>query len=112
MSWSTAFEALFPDGVRIKEFSAFSTDGYGTPVVTTGSTYKARAVREQKMVRTLEGTEEMSSFVVWIASTSTFGNPSQLQFFLNGSTGQVGPLMALESYPDEDGVHHLKARFP
>lgn len=101
-----------PDGVRIKELNSFSTDGYLTPVVTTGSTYKARAVRKQTMVRTFQGTEELASLTLWIASTSTFANPSQLQFFLNNSTTQVGPLMALDSYPDEDGVHHIKAHFP
>ena len=101
-----------PDGVRIQEFSSFSTDGSGTPVLTTGSTYKARAVRSQTLVRTLEGTEELSSLTVYIASTSTFSNPSQLQFTLNNATSQIGPLMALDAIPDEDGVHHLVARFP
>lgn len=100
------------DGVRIKAFSSFSTDGSATPVLTAGSTYKARAVRKQTMVRTLEGTEELSSLTLYIASTTTFANPSQLQFFLNGATGQIGPLMALDAFPDEDGVHHVVARFP
>lgn len=112
MAWSTEFESLMPDGVRIKEFSSFSTDGYQVPTVTTGSTYKARAVRKQTMVRTFQGTEELSSLTIWIASTSTFDNPSLLQFFLNSSTSQIGPLMALESVPDEDGIHHLVAHFP
>ena len=111
MAWSTEFEALMPDGVRVRGTASWSTDGYGTPVLATGSTYKARAVREQKMVRTFAGTEELSEMTVWIASTTTFANPSGTQFFLNGSTSQIGPLMAIEAIPDEDGIHHLKAFF-
>ena len=105
MSWSTAFEELMPDGVSIKSLTSVSTDGYATPVYGSASTYKARVVQKQTLVRTFAGTEELSQTTVWIASTSTLA-PS-IELTVNGST--LGPLMALEAIPDEDGIHHLKA---
>ena len=107
MGWSTEFESLMPDGVSTRTLASVSTDGYGTPVMATGSTFKARFVRKQQLVRTFAGTEELSQSQLWIASTSTFA--ASVEFVVNGST--VGPLMSLEAYPDEDGVHHSKAFF-
>lgn len=86
-----------------------STDGYGTEVFGTGSTFKARHVRKQTLVRTFVGTEELAQSTVWIASTSTFAPDARI--VLTGSTGVLGPLMALQSFPDEDGINHLKAFF-
>ena len=104
MAWSTEFEALLPDGVSIKPLASVSTDGYGTAVYGTASTFKARYKREQKLVRTFSGTEELSSATIWVASTTTFA-PS-IELTVNGST--LGPLMSMEAVPDEDGVHHVK----
>jgi hypothetical protein len=108
MAWDAEFVSLMADTVTINAFVSVSTDGYGTPVFSTAvTTYSARAVREQTLVRTFAGTEELASTTVWIASTSTF-TPDTL-ISVNGST--VGPLMSLSAFPDEDGVHHLKAFF-
>ena len=107
MGWSTSFEALMADGVSIQDVISVSTDGYATEVYGTGSTFKARVVRKQSLVRTFAGTEELAHTTVWIASTSTFA-PS-VQITVNGTTR--GPLMALEAFPDSDGVHHTKAFF-
>jgi hypothetical protein len=107
MAYSTDFDELLQDGVSTNSLASVSTDGYGTPVMATGSTYKGRFVRKQQLVRTFAGTEELSQAQLWVASTTTFA-PS-IEFVVNGST--VGPLMSLEAYPDEDGVHHSKAFF-
>ncbi len=107
MAWDSAFEELLADGVSAKSVVSVSTDGYGTEVFSTGSTFKARHLRKQTLVRTFAGTEELARSTVWIASTSTFSPDTQ--FTVNGST--LGPLMAMEAVPDEDGVHHVKAMF-
>jgi hypothetical protein len=107
MSYSTEFDALLADGVSISGLSSVSTDGYATPVYGSASTYKARVVRKQTLVRSFAGTEELSQMTVWVASTTTFSPSAEIS--VNGST--QGPLMALEAVPDEDGVHHMKAYF-
>ena len=107
MAWSTEFESMFPQTVTVQSLSGLSTDGYGTASYGTATTHKARVVREQTLVRTLQGTEEMADTTVWIASTSTFAASSLIT--LPGSL--TPPLKSLEAYPDEDGVHHLKAFF-
>ena len=107
MAYSTEFDELFNDGVSTNTLASVSTDGYGTPVMATGSTFKGRWVRKQQLIRTFAGTEELSQSQLWVASTTTFA-PS-IEFVVNGST--VGPLMSLEAFPDEDGIHHTKAFF-
>ncbi len=107
MAYDAAFDSLLADGVTVKSLVSVSTDGYGTAVYDTGSTSKARVVRTQELVRTFAGTEELARTTVWIASTSTF--QPDVQIVVNGST--EGPLMALDSFPDQDGIHHSKARF-
>jgi len=107
VSYDSEFDSLLSDGVSTRTLASVSTDGYGTAVMATGSTFKGRHVRKQQLVRTFAGTEELSTSQLWIASTSTFA--ASIEFVVNGST--IGPLMSLEAYPDEDGVHHSKAFF-
>ena len=107
MSYDSEFDSLLSDGVSTRTLASVSTDGYGTAVMATGSTFKGRYVRKQQLVRTFAGTEELSTSQLWVASTSTFA--ASIEFVVNGST--IGPLMSLEAYPDEDGVHHSKAFF-
>ena len=108
MSWISNFSTLLADTVVVTALSGVSTDGYGIEqFATSGTTYSARVVREQKLVRTFAGIEEVSSMTIWVASTTTFSPMSKIS--LSGST--LGPLMSLEAYPDEDGVQFLKAYF-
>jgi len=108
MAWSTEFEELMPDGVTISALSGLSTDGYGTEVYGTGSTYQARIVRKQHPVRTLEGVEDTATTMVWVNSTTTFAPTSRFALS-DGSTPEN--LMALEAYPDQDGLHHVRLSF-
>lgn len=111
MSWSTEFEALMPDTIRVASLSGFSTDGYATATYGSGTTYTARVVRKQRLVRTFDGTEEISTVTAYVASTSTFG-PSDRYWLPDGSTFSVSPnLLAVEAFPDEDGIHHTRLMF-
>jgi len=97
-----------PDTVTVKTLSGLSTDGYGTPTWSTGVSYSARKVYEQKLVRTFEGTEEVSNTTLWIASTSTM-SPAAHYALPNGET--PGNLMAIETFSDENGITHSKVYF-
>ena len=108
MSWSTELDALLGDTVKVVALSGWSTDGYGKPVFTSATTYSARVARRQELVRTFDGTEELCAAVAWLRSTSTF---SPLASYTLGGSSNVMNLLAVESYPDEDGVHHAKLMF-
>lgn len=111
MSWESEFEDLMPDTIRVASLSGFSTDGYGTATYGSATSYTARVVRKQRLVRTFEGTEELSTVTAYVASTSTFG-PSDQFYLPDGSTFSVSPnLLAVEAFPDEDGIHHVRLMF-
>lgn len=109
MAWTDALLDCMPDTVTVKDLSGLSTDGRGVATYTTGTGYRARKVYENKLVRTFEGTEEVSHTTIWIASTSTFAADLVQIVLPNGDT--PGNLLALETYSDEDGVTHSKAHF-
>jgi hypothetical protein len=107
MSWSTALVDLMPNTLLVRPFVGVSTDGYARPVYSTAlQSYRARVVRKNTLVRTFEGTEELASWVAWVLSTSTFDPSSKVS--LSPSTVVIGPIMAAEQYPDENGRDHLK----
>lgn len=109
MSWSTAFNDLMPDTVTVKTVTGVSTDGYGTPTYSTAKSYSARVVRKQELVRTFEGTEELATTIAWVNSTSTSQFTPSAEVTL--PSGETPPLMNVEAYPDEDGIHHIRLAF-
>ena len=108
MAFTDDLLELMPDTVTIKTLSGLSTDGRGVATYTTGTGYRCRKVYEQKLVRTFEGTEEVSNTTIWIASTSTL-SPSA-EFELPNATSP-GNLLAIETFSDENGITHSKAMF-
>ncbi len=107
MSWSTDFEELFATTVTVGTLSGVSTDGYSVATYTTGTSYKARVFGEQTVVRSFAGIDETATTTVWIASTSTFAPSVQITL----PDGTTPELLAMQAVPDEDGVHHIKAKF-
>lgn len=104
---AVSFLDMMPDTIVVSTLTGLSTDGYGTATYTTGTSYPARIVRKQQLVRSFAGVEEIATSVAWVASTSTF--PPSGRFTLpDASTPE---LLAAESYPDEDGSHHQKLMF-
>ena len=106
MTFTDQLLALFSTTVTHETFSGFSSDGYVTPSYSTGVTIPARVVSDQRLVRTFEGTEELATTTVWLASTSTFS--PQDRFTVDGDTPV---LLALETYRDEFGITHSKLAF-
>lgn len=108
MAWTDALLGLMSTSVTVNTLSGFSTDGYGIVSYSTGgATYKARVVSQQTMVRSFEGAEELATTVAWVASTSTFGPADQVTL----PDGSAPPLLAVETFRDEDGVTHSKLMF-
>ena len=107
MAFDAHLAALMPDSVTVSQMTAVSTDGYLTPVYGTASTYTARVVRRDTLVTSVDGTQEVARYTVWIRSTSTFEPHSK--FVFSGTT--FGEPLTLEAFPDTDGIHHVKASF-
>ncbi len=108
MAWTDELVGLMPNTVTVAGFASFSTDGYATATFSTsGTTYSARVVQEQRMVRTFAGEEELATTSVWVASTSTFGPSDQVTL----PDGSAPPLLAVETFRDENGVTHSKLAF-
>ena len=100
-----------PHTVTHKSLSSFTTDGYATPVLTTGSSYTARVVGKQQLVKTFQGTEELATTIVYVKTSSTFGASDQITLWPGTTRATTPELLAAEAYPDEDGLHHMKLMF-
>ena len=108
MAYTDPLLGFFPLTVTHAGWSGMSTDGYATPTYSTDtSSIPARVVTEQRLVRTFDGTEELATTTVWLASTSTF---SALDRFTLPD-GESPVLLSLETYRDENGVTHTKLGF-
>ena len=107
MAYTDQLADLFSTSVGHAAWSGMSTDGYATPTYSTSvATLPARVVTDQRLVRTFDGTEELATTTVWIASTSTFSASDQ--FTVHGETPV---LLSIETFRDETGVTHSKLGF-
>ncbi len=100
MPFTTPLLDLFPQTVTHAAWTGMSVDGYATPTYSaSASTFPALVQLEQRLVRTFDGTEELATTTVYVASTSTFSALDQFTL-PDGSTPE---LLSLETFSDEDG---------
>jgi hypothetical protein len=108
MAFTDPLLELFSTSVTYADWAGMSTDGYATSSFSTASvTYPARVTSKQRLVRTFDGTEELATTTVWVASTSTFSPLGQFTL----PDGTTPGLLAIETFRDEDGVTHSKLGF-
>ena len=108
MAFTDGLTDLFSTSVVHAAWTGMSTDGYATPTYSTaGTTFPAREVTEQRLVRSFEGTEELATTTVWVASTSTFTALDRFTL----ADGSTPGLLSIETYRDEVGVTHSKLGF-
>ncbi len=108
MPFTTPLLECFSTTVSHAAWTGMSTDGYAVPTYSTaGSTFPARWVTEQRLVRTFDGTEELATSTVWVASTSTFSALDQWTL----PNGETPELLSLETFRDENGVTHTVLGF-
>jgi len=84
-----------------------SQDVYGKPTYDAGVNFKARVVRENKLVRNKEGQEVMSTAQCWLE-----GNPEvspEDQITLEDATTPA--ILAIERFQDDIGPSHTKVFF-
>ena len=108
MAWVDAFADEFSTTITRTAWTGFSTDGYATPTYSTsGSTFVAREVGMHRLVRSFDGTEELSTTTVWVASTGVFNALDKFTL----ANGDVPSLLSIETLRDEVGVTHSKLGF-
>ncbi len=101
MAFDTDFLELLPHTLTRNSF--VSSDGYGKPSYSTGvSSYSARVVYKPKLIRTLEGTEQVARGYVIVGTTETL-NPKD-KYTLPDTT--TPPVLSINTIPDESGTHH------
>lgn len=94
-------------------------DGYGAPSYASGTDYRARVVYKDKLIRRQEDGEVQEIAArghVWFGpptSDLTDTTPPIVnvgdKITLPDSTAP--PVILVEQFPDEDGLHHVKAYF-
>ena len=101
MSFENEFLDCMPQTVVVNAFS--SLDSYSKPSFSTvGTTYSALIQDEQKLVRALDGTEQVAETTAHINSTSAIDPDSRITL----SNGDTRPILAIETLSDDEGVHH------
>ncbi len=112
MSFSTALLPLMPLTVKVSTRTAHGN--YGEPTFT-GSTvsYRARIVTKLGYVRDAAGEEVSYNTVAWIRSTGTASITVSDRITLptGAAPSTRPPIVGIERYPDEDGVHNTKVYF-
>ena len=101
MSFEKEFLDCMSQTVVVNAFG--SLDGYSRAGFSTaGTTYAALIQAEQKLVRALDGTEQVAETTVHINSTSAISPDSKITL----SNGDTRPILAVETLSDDEGVHH------
>jgi hypothetical protein len=107
MAWDRALEALMPQTCSI--IAPGTTRGfYGTLAASTvaATTYRCRWVEQREVMREAGGEYRAQRGVLWVASTGRI-SPTDRVTLPDGTTP---PILAVEEYPDMDGLHHVKIR--
>ena len=102
MSFEDEFLDCMPQTLVVNAFS--SIDAYGkASFAAAGTTYSALIEDEQKLVRALDGTEQVAETTAYINSTGAIDPDSKITL----SNGDKRPILALQALSDQDGIHHV-----
>lgn len=109
MSFEEAFLSLMDSTVKVSTRSGHSN--YGEPTFSnTTTSYRARIVQKPSFVRDAEGETVSVSHVLWVRSTAavTITVDDRVTLPTGMAQGVTPRVLAVERYPDDDGIHHTK----
>lgn len=112
MSFSTEFLPLMTSTVKVSTRTGH--DNYGNPSFAASTTsYRARIVTKLGYVRNAEGEEIGYGTVAWIRSTgsASITVSDRITLPTGAAPSSRPPVVGVERYPDESGVHHTKVMF-
>lgn len=96
------FADMFPQTIVHSEFGG--RDAYGKRSFGSPTSYSARVINRNKLVKASDGSEKMSTSQVWIQGLPTVTPEDQIEL----PDGTTPIILAVEEYPDQDGDHHVK----
>lgn len=110
MAFVNDFLDMMSDTLRWRPLAG--RDDYGAPDYgsTDGDEFECRLVRENKLVRTVQGDEVVSTAHVWIGGTPMVRPEDQIEL----SDGTTPEILSVEIFQDEDGgelLSHTKVYF-
>lgn len=94
---------MCPHTVTIEPF--VSRDGFGAPTYGTAVTFQARVQGKNRMIRTRDNVEAVSTVQVYIASTPVV-SPDDRVTLPSGFTPSQPPILSVQPISDEQGAHH------
>lgn len=103
---STEFRELLPHTVTVSTVASLGTGGAAT-FSTAATSYRARVVNTNKIVHDLRGEVAAVAYEAWIASTSILAPDSKYTL----PDGATPPVVRVDTFPDEDGHHHVRIQF-
>lgn len=107
---STDFREMMPHTITVKTLASKNSDG--SPVYSTSaSTYRARVVQTSKQVRDMRGNVVMAAQLAYIASTAALSANSRFQLPAGTGGSTTPPVLRVDNFPDDDGVHHHRVWF-
>lgn len=106
MSLEADFQTMCVQTVNVKTRTGRNGDGSDT-FSTAGSTYRARVANTKKWVRNSEGVAIQASYMAWILSTGIIAADSKITL----PDGSTPPILAISSFPDDSGAHHVEVLF-
>ncbi len=106
MAFEDDFLELMPHSIIVKSYT--SMDGYGKPTYSTaGSTYAGRCSYKQKLVRAMDGTQQVSSANVVLNCTGTINPDDKITL----PDGTVRPVLSVGAEWDNESQHHVRIFF-
>lgn len=99
------FLPLMPDTVWVSE--RVGQDTYGVPQYGSPVAYRARVVYREHRVRAGTGEEKVARGTVWIAGTPAITAEDQIEL----PDGRTPPVLSVDRFSDERGVHHVVVHF-
>ena len=106
MAFESDFLELCVHSITRNAFA--SLNAYGAPTYSTqSSTFAARVVYENTLVRAFDGTQSVARTHVTVATTAIW-NPKDKVTLPDGT---YPPMISMNIIPDENGAHHIKMYF-
>lgn len=99
------FLDMMPDTITHEPLTG--RDDYGKPTHGASVEYPARVVYKAKWLEAKDGSQVLAKAIVWIGGIPTISPEDKI--VLPDST--TPPILSIERYPDEDGLHHVKVFF-
>jgi hypothetical protein len=100
MGFEAAFREFMHQVVTVEPW--ISQDDYGNAIYGPPSSYKARVVGRQRMVRSAIGEEVISSKTIYLNGPVELSIKDRLRL----PSGEEVTIFAIAHLPDEEGDHH------